>query len=202
MSKPYLHSRRSIIAAATGLAVSALAGNRATAQTDDSALPDASAMLNSEAPIAAPLLQFTDAKGRKLSLAHYTGHVLVVSLWATWCGPCVQELPSLAALAKQIQPLGALVLPISIDTNGAQAVQPFYALHGINNLPILLDPDGNNLNVLNVDGVPVTLVINADGRLVAQLEGSANWNTPGVLAYLKALVPAESKTQPAHVVAI
>jgi thiol-disulfide isomerase/thioredoxin len=191
-----LHSRRSIIAAATGLAASALAGNRAAAQADNSDLPDAADGLTPIAPIAAPALKFTDAKGKRLSLADYAGHVLVVNLWATWCGPCVDELPTLAALAAQIEPIGGLVLPISVDTNGAKAVQPFYALHAITNLPVLLDPDGDNLDLLDTDGVPVTLIINADGKLVARVDGAADWDTLKIQALVKSLLPTKPQSRP------
>jgi thiol-disulfide isomerase/thioredoxin len=172
------------------------------AQTDDSGLPDAADGFNPMAPIAPPAMKFTDAKGQSLSLAAYKGHVLVVNLWATWCGPCVDELPTLAALADQIRAFGGLVLPISIDTNGAKAIQPFYALHGITNLPVLLDPDGDNLDILNSDGVPITLVIDPAGRLVARLEGAANWNTPRVRAFLQSLAPTQPETKPPHVTAL
>ena len=202
MSKPYLLSRRSIIAAATGLAASALAGNRAKAQTDDSGLPDAADSLSPMAAVAAPALKFTDAKGRQLSLADYAGHVLVVNLWATWCGPCVDEVPSFAALAGQIQPFGGLVLPISIDANGAKAVRPFYELHKITDLPILLDPNGDNLDVLNTDGVPITVVINPQGQLVAQVEGASNWNTPRVQAFLRSLVSVPPQARPDRIMAL
>ncbi len=182
--------------------MSALAGNRATAQTDDSGLPDAADGFTPLEPIAPPALKFTDAKGRKLSLADYAGHVVVANLWATWCGPCVDEIPSLAALAGQIQPFGGLVLPISIDANGAQAVRPFYALHMITSLPVLLDPDGDNLDVLNADGVPDTIVINPAGRLVARVDGAANWNTPRVQAFLRSLAQAQPPAKPDHVMAL
>ncbi len=202
MSKPYLYSRRSIIAAATGLAASALAGNRAGAQTDDSGLPDAADGFAPMEPVAAPALQFTDTKGRKLSLADYAGHVLVVNLWATWCGPCVAEIPSFAALAGQIQAFGGLVLPISIDANGAEAVRSFYQQHMIADLPILLDPDGSNLAALNTDGVPVTIVINSAGRLAARVDGASNWDTPRVQAFLRSLAQARTPAKSGHIMAL
>lgn len=152
--------------------------------------------------MAPPVLNFTDEKGHKLSLAAYTGHVLLVNLWATWCGPCVDELPTLAVLARRIEPFGGLVLPISIDIGGAATVSPFYALHGIENVPILLNPSGDDLEALNTNGVPVTLVIDPRGRLVARLDGAADWDTPNVLAYLKSLAPAQHPTKPAHVTAL
>lgn len=165
-------------------------------------MPDAADLLAPMAPIAAPALQFTDAKGQKRSLADYKGHVLLVNLWATWCGPCVEEIPTLAALAGQMRAYGGLVLPISIDANGAQTVRPFYALHAITDLPILLDTDGDNLDVLNTDGVPVSLIIDPAGRLVGRLDGSANWNTPRVRAFLQSLVQAQHQAKPAPVMAL
>lgn len=182
--------------------MSALTGNRAAAQTDDSGLPDAADGFSPIEPVAPPDLKFTDAKGRNLSLADYAGHVLVVNLWATWCGPCVDEIPSFAALAGQIQPFGGLVLPISIDANGARSVRPFYELHRITGLPVLLDPDGDNLDVLNTDGVPVTLIINPGGKLVARLDGAANWNTPRIQAFLRSLAQVQPPARPAHVMAL
>ncbi len=165
----------------------------------DSDLPDAADGFEQTAPIAPPPLIFSDASGRKLSLTDYKGHVLVVNLWATWCGPCVDELPTFAALAVKIRPFAGLILPISIDIEGAQAVRPFFALHGIADLPILLDPDGRDLGRLDTEGVPTTLIIDPAGRQVGRLDGAANWNTPRILALLQSLAETESKTMPPHV---
>ena len=162
-------------------------GNRAVAQSSGDDLPDAAEVWAQTAPAAAPRVVFSSETGKKLTLADYKGHVLVVNLWATWCGPCTEELPGLAALAERIKPFGGLVLPISIDVEGAAAVKPFYASHNISNLPVLLDPDGNNLDVLDTDGVPLTIVLNPEGKLVARLEGAADWNTQAVFEFLGGL---------------
>jgi thiol-disulfide isomerase/thioredoxin len=182
-------TRRSIIAAAPGLAFAGAWGNSALAQTDSDSgdLPDAADAMVKIMPTAAPHVVFTNAKGQKLNLSDFAGHTLLVNLWATWCGPCVAELPSFAALAPKLKTLGALVLPISIDMSGAGAVQPFYAAHGIRSLPILLDSVGANLQALNTDAIPLTIVINPAGQLVARMDGAANWNTPAILAFLKSL---------------
>lgn len=138
-------------------------------------------------PSAAPKLRFTDATGRQLSLDDYRGHTLVANLWATWCGPCVAELPTFAALAPQLKDSGALILPISIDLTGAAVVRPFFARHGISDLPILLNQDGSDMQALASDGIPVSVVIDPHGRLVARLDGAANWNTPGTVEILRSL---------------
>jgi thiol-disulfide isomerase/thioredoxin len=165
-------------------------------------MPDAAEGLVITAPVAAPPLKFTNAKGQPLSLAAYKGHVLVVNLWATWCGPCVEELPTLAALAGHMEAFGGLVLPISLDIGGRGTVEPFYARHGITNLPVLLDPDGENLDLLDTDGVPVTLVIDPQGQLVARVDGAGNWDTPRIQHFLRSLVPVQHKAKPAHVTAL
>jgi len=188
-------TRRSIIAASAGLAAAGFAGNSAPAQAAGSDLPDALDGITKIMPQAAPDMRFTNGQGRHLGLADYAGHALLVNLWATWCGPCVDELPTFATLAPKLRPFGALVLPISIDLTGAAAVRPFFKSQGIASLPILLDPNGDNMQVLDTDGIPVTIVINAAGQMVARLDGAANWDTPGMLDYLQSLggQPRDSK---------
>lgn len=181
---PFL-TRRSAIAGALGLAAAGACGKFGLAQPTD--LPDAAEVLTKIMPQAAPALVFHNAQGKRLTLADYAGHALVVNLWATWCGPCADELPSFAALAPQLRASGGLVLPISIDQNGADTVKPFFASNGIHTLPVLLDPTGTNMQVLNTDGVPVTIVVNAAGQMVGRIDGAANWDTPGVVALLNGL---------------
>jgi thiol-disulfide isomerase/thioredoxin len=180
-------SRRSIIAAAAGLAAAAGWGKFSAAQIAESDLPDAAEVMTRMAPVVAPPMVFTNVKGKRLTLADYVGHPLLVNLWATWCGPCVAELPTFARLAPKLKSSGALILPVSVDLEGAAAVTPFYISHGIKDLPILLDPNGDNMNVLNTDGIPVTIVINAAGQMVARLDGAADWNTDAVVEFMRGL---------------
>jgi thiol-disulfide isomerase/thioredoxin len=188
-----LATRRSILATAAGLAATAAAGKSARAQFDD--LPDATDGLEKFAPQPAPPVVFTDAHGSRLTLRDFPGHALVVNLWATWCGPCVAELPSFAAIAPRLQSSGVLILPISIDLSGATAVRPFYASHNITTLPILLDQNGTNMAVLDTDSIPLTVVINSSGHMIARMDGAANWNTPGTLAFLQSL---DAAPPPSH----
>jgi thiol-disulfide isomerase/thioredoxin len=182
-------TRRSIIATAAALA--AAAGRSKCAVADDD-LPDAADALTRVMPQPAPRVTFATPGGRHLTLADYAGKILVFNLWATWCRPCVAEIPSFAQAAPQLAASGVLILPVSIDLNGAAAVRPFYAGHGISTLPILLDPNGNNLQALNTPGVPTTIVINGNGQMVAKLLGPANWNTARTRAYLGSLGQTEA----------
>jgi thiol-disulfide isomerase/thioredoxin len=147
-------------------------------------MPDAADGLGGIAPTPLPNLKFLSAAGKALTLADFRGSGLVVNIWATWCGPCVAELPSFAAIAPGLAASKILVLPISIDFEGLKVVQPFYATHGITTLPILLDPDGTITDTINAHGIPITLIINPAGQLVARLDGGANWNTPATIRRL------------------
>jgi thiol-disulfide isomerase/thioredoxin len=192
-------SRRSVIAS-VGLALSGIRSNSADAQITTDDLPDAAGVIAEIMPGPAPALKFTDAAGKPLTLANYRGSGLVVNIWATWCGPCVAELPTFAAIAPALAKNKILVLPISVDIDGSKSVKPFYTTHGITSLPILLDPDGSATDALNTNGIPVSIIINPQGQLVGRLDGSANWNSPATLALIRQLAgpkPDASDVQPA-----
>jgi thiol-disulfide isomerase/thioredoxin len=99
--------------------------------------------------------------------------VVVLNFWATWCVPCVAELPALDQLAAA-QPEFA-VLAVSADRTGAELVKPFLAAHGISHLTVLLDPHMEAGRAFGVSGFPTTLVIDTAGRLRGRLEGPADW---------------------------
>jgi len=105
--------------------------------------------------------------------ADWRGKVVVLNFWATWCIPCVAELPSLDRLAGA-EP-GFAVLAVSADRAGAEVVSPFLKAHGILHLTTLLDPHMEVGRAFGVGGFPTTLVIDAAGRLRGRLEGPADW---------------------------
>jgi thiol-disulfide isomerase/thioredoxin len=113
---------------------------------------------------------------------------MLINLWATWCAPCVAEMPELAALSKALAPDDIAVLPLSSDRGGASAVQAFYQEHGITGLPVLLDPKGAAARTWQARGIPTSLVIDKQGRERARLEGSADWSTTAAAARVRKLV--------------
>ncbi len=152
--------------------------------------PRAQAMLGIEALHALPEprkldVHFTDADGNARSLADYAGQGVVLNLWATWCSPCVREMPALDDLAKLVAGDGITVLPVSSDRAGAALVQRFYSEHRIVNLPVLLDPTGAMARGLNVRGIPTTFLIDKDGREVGWLEGSADWSSTDAVTVVR-----------------
>lgn len=169
--------------------------NHADAQSFNYDLPDASLAWQAFQPVTPPELIFQDENGKSITLDAFKGHVLVVNLWATWCGPCKAELPTFAALAPKLRSFGGRILPISIDQGGVDAVKTYFAQENIQNLPVLVDPSGDDLTLMQSQGIPVTMLVGPDGKAVAQLEGAADWNNQNVVNFLHKLASGSAAGQ-------
>lgn len=144
--------------------------------------------LRPTAPAAPPAAaKFLAPDGAEHRIADFAGKGLVINLWATWCVPCVAEMPALQTMAKALAAENILVLALSSDRGGAAVVQKFYTAHNIA-LPIWLDPKGEAARAWGARGLPTTLVIDRKGQEVARLEGGADWATPAMLAALRKLI--------------
>jgi thiol-disulfide isomerase/thioredoxin len=181
-----LITRRSVLAAGGTLAVGMTARKLRGAELNDLA----TRLMPTDPPIAVPDVVFISADGREHHLAEFLGHGLVINLWATWCVPCVAEMPSLAALSMTLAPDDIAVLPLSSDRGGAGVVASFYQDHGITGLPILLDPKGAAARAWHARGIPTSLIVDKKGREAARLEGSADWSTPAAAEIVRRLVAA------------
>lgn len=149
-------------------------------------LQDIAALRRLSPPVPAPPIVFLDADGRQHRLAEFAGRGVLLNLWATWCVPCVAEMPALDRLAAALA--GAVtMLPLSIDRGGAAVVRAFYAAHGIRHLPIWCDPQGTAGEALGIAGVPTTFLIDAQGRETGVLQGPADWASAEALATVRAL---------------
>lgn len=131
---------------------------------------------------------FRDAAGVERRLAEFAGTGLVVNLWATWCPPCVAEMPALDRLAALLRAEGIEVLPLSQDRGGAEAVRAFYAQVGVRNLGVWLDPRGAAARAWGVRGLPTTLIVDRAGLEAARLEGAAEWDAAPMVAAIRDLV--------------
>nr|WP_294503594.1 TlpA disulfide reductase family protein [uncultured Rhodopila sp.] len=165
--------RRMVLKAAAGT----LAAGAAPRKPFAAELPPLSQNLTPVSPPAEPPDGvFVTPDGASHNLAEFKGRGMVVNLWATWCAPCVAEMPSLEALSKALAPQDIAVLPLSSDRGGADAVRAWYDRHDITALPVLLDPKGALARAFNARGIPTTVVINSSGLVVARLEGAADWS--------------------------
>lgn len=123
---------------------------------------------------AAPDLLFEDGEGRPVRLSAFRGRPVLVNLWATWCGPCVVEMPSLDALAARAgQQLE--IVAISQDLGGRQKVSDFFAAHRFRRLEAYLDPEMQLMPALGIDTLPTTILYDAQGREVWRMTGMAEW---------------------------
>lgn len=139
---------------------------------------------------------FVDGEGRSRNLAEFRGESVVLNLWATWCAPCVREMPQLDRLNRLLAGDGIRVLALSEDRGGAPLVRRFYDVNGINNLEVLIDAGGKVLGELKVRGLPTTVLIDAGGREVGRALGAAEWESDVVVAFLRRCLdkPAPKKS--------
>jgi thiol-disulfide isomerase/thioredoxin len=127
-------------------------------------------------PAPLPAVAFKTLDGAPVALAAYKGRPVLLNFWATWCGPCVKEMPALDRLAATQGPGGIAVLAVSADRTGAAAVRPFMAAHDIGHVTVLLDQDSDAVHALGLAGFPTTLIVDGAGHERGKLEGPARWD--------------------------
>ena len=139
----------------------------------------------SDRPLKVPDNTFHDnnQKGRRLS--NYLGRSLVLNFWATWCAPCIKEMPNLDRLRPILTSSNIDVLAVSEDREGLHIVRKFYAAHNLKELEILIDPKGKLLRAAGGRGLPTTILIDQQGYEVGRLLGVADWDAPESIRFLK-----------------
>jgi thiol-disulfide isomerase/thioredoxin len=139
-------------------------------------------------PQLAPEMSFAGLDGKPLSLADFKGKLVILNLWATWCQPCLREMPSLERLEARLGPT-LVVLAVSEDRGGADVVQPFLAKFDLAKLTIGLDPKSTGIHTLQARGLPTSLIVDADGKVAGKVEGGAEWDSDQMVALLTKLLP-------------
>ncbi len=132
-----------------------------------------------------PAITFQDEAGTTLSLADFRGKVVLLNIWATWCPPCREEMPSLDRLNDKRGGEHFEVVALSIDRDTA-LIKPFYEEYGIQTLRGYFDPSAQSPNALRAPGVPTTLLIDQDGREIGRAMGPAAWDGAQVEALIDA----------------
>ncbi|MHA1599570.1 MAG: TlpA disulfide reductase family protein [Alphaproteobacteria bacterium] len=136
-------------------------------------------------PVPAPLAVFKDLAGGQVRMAGFAGNVVVLNFWATWCAPCVREMPSLDRLQAELGDDGLTVVAVSLDRGGTRVVEPFAERLGLKNLKLYLDPGGALSKAFGITGLPTTYLIDTKNRIVGAVQGSAEWDSPEALALLR-----------------
>lgn len=134
-------------------------------------------------PFPIALVDFTNAIGKQVNFEHYKGKVVVVNLWATWCPPCVRELPALHRLNQTLNAEQFVLLPISIDADST-VVKPFLTDLGLPAFNSSFDPQQELRDVFPLDTIPATFILNEQGELVAYVRSYVDWDDENAIAFL------------------
>ena len=133
---------------------------------------------------------FEDGNGQKRTLAGFRGKVVLLNIWATWCGPCRKEMPTLDRLQSKLGSKDFEVVALSIDRGGQAAVKSFYDEINIRSLAIYVDAAAEAGDKLGAVGIPTTLLLNREGLEIGRVTGAAEWDIPAVIDVIRRYLPA------------
>ena len=140
-----------------------------------------------DGPLEPPPIAFTDEAGEERSLADYRGTPVAVHFWATWCFPCRAEMPTMDALQREFGD-ELIVLPLSLDRDGAELVRNYYDDHNLTTLPVFIDEKMAAGRALRVHGIPATVFVNGEGAEVARVLGDRDWSDPDVIELVRHII--------------
>ena len=139
-------------------------------------------------PKALPSLPFQDPDDKPLGFDSFKGKALLINFWATWCAPCVKEMPSLDRLQAHFGKDKLAVLPLSLDGPSRPKVAPFYEERKLTNLGIYFDRGRKLMQALDVSILPTSILVDTNGRELGRLEGEADWDKPEAVALVRAAI--------------
>lgn len=152
-----------------------------------------SAFFTHASPRALPDIVFQDASGAVRHLSDFRGRTVLLNLWATWCVPCRTEMPTLDRLQSRLGSQEFEVVALSIDREGAGIVKRFFDEMNVHALKVYVDLTMAAQQALNAVGVPMTVLIDREGREVARKLGPAQWDSPEIVAMIRRYVPQSSQ---------
>ena len=138
-----------------------------------------------ETPLPVPETAMQNGAGETVTLKSFRGKVLLVNFWATWCAPCIREMPSLDRLQSDLGGDDFAVIAVNSDRKGSKVARPFLENLGIKNLDLYIDEKMAVARALGVKGLPATFLISADGQVLGRLDGLAEWDSPEAAALVQ-----------------
>lgn len=144
-----------------------------------------------ESPKPLPQIHSEDGAGKARTLADFRGKAVLLNLWATWCVPCREEMPTLDRLQAELGGPDFEVVPLSIDRAGPEVVRKFFSEIGIQNLALHIDASSKALFALGVVGLPTTILINRQGEELGRLVGPAEWDAPEMIDFIRSKLRKE-----------
>jgi thiol-disulfide isomerase/thioredoxin len=149
------------------------------------------AFVTRKEPEAVPDIALVDGDGKPRALKDWQGRVVLLNLWATWCAPCLKEMPALDRLKAQLGGPDFDVVALNIDRGGLDKPRKFLADAGIKSLELIQDPAGKAFSTLRTPGMPTTLLIDRKGLELGRLVGPAEWDAEDAKALVRAALAAK-----------
>ena len=138
-------------------------------------------------PFPSPAFDLPTMKDGTATLADYKGQYVMLNFWATWCPPCLEEMPSMETVHQRYKDKGFTVVAISSDEGGKPDVVPFIEKLGVT-FPILLDSDKAVSSVFGAHNLPLTFILDRNGNVIAGAEGARDWESEESLSVLDELI--------------
>lgn len=131
-----------------------------------------------------PNFSYLDESGNFQSINITKGKKTIIHFWATWCNPCIEELPLINKFIESENSKDFDFLFISVDIGGSNAIMDFLEKHKLKKIGVASDPNGSVQRILNIRGFPTTIIINKNGEVSYKVEGKINWNDNKVIDFL------------------
>ena len=139
----------------------------------------------------APDFTFPDIHGKPISLSQFRGKIVFLNIWATWCGPCRIEMPSMEKLWQKFKKDDFVILAVSIDRQGKSVVIPFLQELGLT-FPVLLDPDATIQNLYKIRALPSSIIIDKMGFVDTREAGARDWFSSDMIKKFEELINSPS----------
>jgi len=127
----------------------------------------------------APLFTLEDLDGKKVDFKQFRGRVVFLNFWATWCGPCKEEMPSMEILYQKFKDQKFVFLAVSVDYEEKKKVKEFISKHRYT-FPVLIDSKCITLDLYGIKGIPTTILIDKKGRMIGRAIGHKDWSHPNI----------------------
>jgi thiol-disulfide isomerase/thioredoxin len=155
---------------------------------NDLAKGDMATFVFKPAPDEPADVKFLGGDGKERSLAGFKGKVVLVNLWATWCAPCLKEMPGLDRLQKEFGSDQFEVVALAVDRTGLEGAKKFLDKIKTANLALYADPTARAGTALKAVGMPTTILVGKDGREIGRLSGPAEWDGPDAKKLIEAVL--------------
>ncbi|MCK8047248.1 TlpA family protein disulfide reductase [Shewanella sp. 1CM18E] len=146
-------------------------------------------------PFPIEAVPFKDSKGGAVDFSQYKGKVIMVNMWATWCPPCVRELPAISRFSAKIGSDDFEVLPVSIDLEGNKQVEPFLKSLGMEDFNTYYDKEQKLGQVFPLDTIPATFILNREGELIAFVRTFVDWDDDKAVTLIKGFLAQTAEVE-------